>query len=284
MASHFSRHLAAAVSAALLLTSGAIPDAHADEPAAESPPGKIAVFLAGTSGTAPELASSLTELIIATVAARGMTAVGSSEFRTAMGATDAEALGCGLDPLCLGRAGRKLGVPRVLFGTVGASGSGHVVTLNLVSVETGKVVGRASETVPGGAEGLLRAIPDITAKAFEPAVDASADPVVVVKSKKRNFLLPAISGGGSLAVAVTASVFLGLSVRTIPRDMGMTYAKELRDNRQVERSTSIGLFIGAGVLAAVTVVLFVVAPVKETTSREDAPAAAGPGGVTILRW
>ena len=251
-------------------------------------PDRIAVFLAATSGTAPELAASLTELIIATVAAKGMTAVGSAEFRTALGASEAEALACGLDPLCLQRAGTRLGVPQVLFGTVGASGDSHVVTLNLVSAETGEVVGRASETVPGGAEGLLRAIPEITAKAFEPIVTEAVpvDPVVVVKSKKRNFLLAGIASGVTLAVLGAAGLTIGLSARPIPRDMGMAHAEMVRDRRQVLRTTSIGLFIGAGALAAATVVLFIVAPVKETTSEGPAPAtdAVGPGGVTLLRW
>ncbi|HEV8321000.1 MAG TPA: hypothetical protein VG389_05255, partial [Myxococcota bacterium] len=253
---------------------------------------RLAVYVAAAPGTRPDLASSVTELVIAEVGGRGIESVGSAEFRSALGGSDERALACGLDPVCMREAGRLLGVKRVLFGSVALDidRGEFSLGLNVIDVESGRVLGHADARV-SSEEKLLERVPSLTRAVLEDAARPPGGPAAAVVPTRRSYLLPAVAGGAAVG-ALGAAVVLGLlSQRAVPLDEGQAAAFAAADARRREAISANVLFVTAGVAAATAVLLFVV--VATTGGRRSAagaaaaalaPAAGGGLGLTLVRF
>ncbi len=123
---------------------------------------RVGVVLLPRGAASPEIADSLTELLIAAVASRGaMEIVGKEEFQAALGRDDAGTLACIESDACLGRMGRELGVRELVAGTIHvAEGSLDRFRFELyrLDVESGGARGRVAREIEGGLSALLAAL------------------------------------------------------------------------------------------------------------------------------
>jgi hypothetical protein len=126
------------------------------------------------SGSTPaelELASGLTEILIATLSAKGRyLLVGSFEFNSALDVEKGgDAISCARDKICLGNAAARLGIKKLFAGVVGAASDGTItLNLNLVDVATFKIdrstiveaanTDKLFEKVPEAVDLLLRKV------------------------------------------------------------------------------------------------------------------------------
>jgi hypothetical protein len=134
---------------------------------------KLAVLVLATNDKEAELGDNVTEVIIARVAQRGGVEIaGKEELRARLGdASDQRAQSCLDDIGCLGRAAVSLGVRRIVAGTVGTRGKQYLFSLNLNTVETGKIDARVFRLVEGGVEDLIRAVQEGADELFKPRVE-----------------------------------------------------------------------------------------------------------------
>jgi len=122
-------------------------------------PTRVAILLLATSGVDAELADSLTELLIATAAARGdLELIGKEEFQARLGQDEGRSLECIGSAACLGRVGVELSVDEVIAGTLGRSSDGWAYNLNCFDIRSGELVGRAFETTPSDVASLAASI------------------------------------------------------------------------------------------------------------------------------
>jgi hypothetical protein len=143
------------------------PEPVTEEVAAERPRvahGRVGVVLLPRGEASPDMADSLTELLIAQIASRGATQiVGKEEFQAALGRDDAGTLACIESDACLGRMGRELGVEELVAGTVhlerAAAGEERFrFELYRLDVENGAALGRVAREVDDGLSALLAAL------------------------------------------------------------------------------------------------------------------------------
>ena len=145
----------------------------ADEGAKSAKPKIRAAASVVPSGSSPaelELASGLTEILIATLSAKGRyLLVGSFEFNSALDVEKGGAISCARDKICLGNAAARLGIKKLFAGVVGAAPDGTVtLNLNLVDVATFKIdrstiveaanTDKLFEKVPEAVDLLLRKV------------------------------------------------------------------------------------------------------------------------------
>jgi hypothetical protein len=123
---------------------------------------RVGVVLLPRGAATPEIADSLTELLIAAIAARGDTEiVGKEEFQSALGRDDAGTLACIESDACLGRMGRELRVRELVAGTLHvdpAAPDTYRFELYRLDVESGSARGRIAREVDGGLSALLSAL------------------------------------------------------------------------------------------------------------------------------
>jgi hypothetical protein len=175
---------------------------------------RVGVVLLPRGEASPEMADSLTELLIAQIASRGAAQiVGKEEFQAALGRDDAGTLACIESDACLGRMGRELGVEELVAGTVhlertAAGEERFRFELYRLDVESGTALGRVAREVDDGLSALLSAltssVDELYVERVEPgAIVVSAAPASAVLtlddetlatgqdgSFRRDFLVP----------------------------------------------------------------------------------------------
>jgi hypothetical protein len=154
-------------------------------PRPPSPHGRVGVVLLPRGEASPDMADSLTELLIAQIASRGAAQiVGKEEFQAALGRDDAGTLACIESDACLGRMGRELGVDELVAGTVhlerAAAGAERFrFELYRLDVDSGSALGRVAREVDGGLSALLAAL---TSSVDELYVERVAPGAIVVST------------------------------------------------------------------------------------------------------
>lgn len=127
-----------------------------------APRTRIAVVLLPRGEASSDIADSLTELVIAALAARGpVEIVGKEELQAALGRDDEGTLACIESNACLGRMGRELRVTEFVAGTihVPSGAPGHFdFDLYRLDVSNGRVRARVARTIDGGLRALLAAL------------------------------------------------------------------------------------------------------------------------------
>ncbi len=126
---------------------------------------RVAVVLLPRGEASSDMTDSLTELLIAAIAARGATEiVGKEEFQAALGRDDVGTLACIESDACLGRMGRELRVVELVAGTLHRDPATpeHAerfrFELYRLDVENGAVRGRVAREIDGGFSELLSAL------------------------------------------------------------------------------------------------------------------------------
>lgn len=138
-----------------------------------------AVLLMSVGDVDPEVADSLSEVLIGAVAARGgLTILGRQEFQAQLAQGDAGTLECISSLACLGRVGVQLDVREVIAGTIARREGVWIFNLNRVDTTSGQVVGRVFREVEGDlgavADALHASVPELFAPPAEP--DPPPDP------------------------------------------------------------------------------------------------------------
>ena len=129
------RRLAAVLIAASAVTAQAAPKA------------KVAVMdVKNVQGVAEGTSTILTEIVVSEIARYGMDVVSKADIAAIVGfEKEKTLLGCSDDSSCLAEIGGALGVDYMVTGQVGQIGSRYRLSLLLVDVRKGKVVGRAAD-------------------------------------------------------------------------------------------------------------------------------------------
>jgi hypothetical protein len=98
--------------------------------------GKWAAIVLPADKGDDDLAQNLSDVLVATIADRTHSElVGREEFRTQLGLSGRDVLGCAGDTACLGRVGVQLKVDKMVVGTVSRGvGDEYVINLNLIDV------------------------------------------------------------------------------------------------------------------------------------------------------
>lgn len=249
--------------------------AEAGEPAAAGR-GRVGVVLLPRGAASPDMADSLTELLIAAIASRGaVEIVGKEEFQAALGRDDEGTLACIESDACLGRMGRELGVEELVAGTVSTErmeGSAELgraevgehfrFELYRLDVENGSALGRVAREVDGGFSALLSAlttsVDELYVERIEPGaivvsavptnatVSLDTEPLPVVRdgSFRRGFLVP-----GLHRLTARAAGHEPLT-REVEIEPGTTLMLSLELERRAESlfvSTTTAVLAGAGV-------------------------------------
>ena len=126
---------------------------------------RVGVVLLPRGEASADMTDSLTELLIAAVAARGATEiVGKEEFQAALGRDDAGTLACIESDACLGRMGRELHVRELIAGTLHYEAATAQTPerfrfeLYRLDVESGNARGHVAREVDDGFSSLLSAL------------------------------------------------------------------------------------------------------------------------------
>lgn len=131
-------------------------------PLDEDGPRRVGVVFLPRGAAAAEMTDSLTELLIATIAARGrVEIVGKEEFQAALGRDDEGTLACVESDACLGRMGAELGLDELVTGTlfVGErSSDAFRFDLFRLDAASGTSRGRVTREVRGDLPALLGAL------------------------------------------------------------------------------------------------------------------------------
>lgn len=171
------------------------PVAEAAPAPAAAPPtapirGRVAVVLLPRGAASPEIADSLTELLIAAIASRGdVEIVGKEEFQSALGRDDAGTLACIESDACLGRMGRELRVQELVAGTLHTTldaPDAYRFELYRLDVASGSARGRIAREVEGGLPALLRALNGSVAELYVERVEPGA---IVVDARPEDAVL-----------------------------------------------------------------------------------------------
>jgi hypothetical protein len=173
--------LRASVALAVVLATSLATLARAQEGSSSAVPaarGRVAVVLLPRGAASPEIADSLTELLIAAVASRGdVEIVGKEEFQAALGRDDAGTLACIESDACLGRMGRELRVEELVAGTLHTSTDApdaYRFELYRLDVASGSARGRIAREVEGGLSALLSALNGSVAELYVERVEPGA--------------------------------------------------------------------------------------------------------------
>ncbi len=273
--------LAALVALALGLLAGpwAGPGARRARAQDDSEPGarrRIAVLLLSVAEVDPEVADSLSEVLIGAVAARGgMTILGREEFEAQLDAGETDTLSCVTSLACLGRVGVQLGVDEVIAGTIARREGVWVFNLNRVEVARGEVVGRVFREIAGDlgavADALHAAVEEVYAPPPEPppveppppaappsGVLSLAAPADGAEVFLDGAVLGAIEGGrleragiepGSHEVEVVAAGY-ALWARTVRVDPGATLHLDARLREAFDEHVHPLVWIAGAVAAA----------------------------------
>lgn len=122
---------------------------------------RVGVVLLPGGQVTPEVADSVTELVIAALAGRGAREiVGKEEFQVALGRDDAGTLACIESNACLGRMGRELRVSELVAGTLRldrdpAGEERYRFDLYRLDAASGHVRGRVTREIEGGLAAVL---------------------------------------------------------------------------------------------------------------------------------
>ncbi|MBX7193072.1 MAG: PEGA domain-containing protein [Sandaracinaceae bacterium] len=231
---------------------------------------RVAVVLLPRGAASPEMTDSLTELLIAALAARGATEiVGKEEFQAALGRDDAGTLACIESDACLGRMGRELRVHELVAGTLHLEPPVDGVTtserfrfeLYRLDVQSGSARGRVAREIEGGLEALIAALTTSVDELYVERIDPGAivietqpqsasveiDDEAIAPSEdgmfRRGFLVP-----GEHELLVRASGYRGLT-RAITVESGTTLMLSVELEPRVEElsiTTTTWALAGSG--------------------------------------
>ncbi|MGE0787652.1 MAG: PEGA domain-containing protein [Sandaracinaceae bacterium] len=159
-----------ALALALIVTGWITPPAtSAQDDEAPRSSQRVAVLLMSVGDVDPELADSLSEVLIGTVASRGdVTILGREEFQAQLGQGDEGTLECVSSLACLGRVGVQLGVEEVFAGTIARRERTWVFNLNRVEVASGEVLGRVFRELEGDLGAVADALADAIGEVYRP--------------------------------------------------------------------------------------------------------------------
>jgi hypothetical protein len=147
---------------------------------------KMAVLIIAASDRDAELADNVTEMVIATVARRGVEVAGKEEFRARLGVANEQRAQACLDEIgCVGRTAVSLGVRRIVTGTVGTRGRQFLFSLNLNDVEAGKVENRVFRLIEGTLDDLIRAVEAGSEELFRPRTEPGRIQVATMPANAR---------------------------------------------------------------------------------------------------
>lgn len=139
------------------------------EPGTEPSRERVVVLLMSVGAVEPQVADSLSEVLIGTLAARGgVTILGREEFQAQLGQGDAGTLECVSSLACLGRVGVQLDVEQVVAGTIARREGVWVFNLNRVNVSSGEVEGRVFREIEGDLAGVADALHEAIPELYEP--------------------------------------------------------------------------------------------------------------------
>lgn len=243
--------LLSVVSAILVTFAASTPTPMRAQEAGQEGTQRVGVVLLPRGSASSDMTDSLTELLIAAVAARGATQiVGKEEFQAALGRDDAGTLACIESDACLGRMGRELGVSQLIAGTLrldpatDAHPERFRFELYRLDVESGTARGHVAREVDAGFSALLSAltasVDELYVERVEPGavvlstsppeVSLTIDDTAVASSEdgsyRRDFLVPGphqlvarASGHEPLAreFTIEAGTTLMLSLELAPR-------------------------------------------------------------------
>lgn len=252
--------------------------------AQDAEPRRVGVVLLPRGAANADMTDSLTELLIAAIAARGASdIVGKEEFQAALGRDDAGTLACIESNACLGRMGRELRVGELIAGTLHldqvADATGVVehyrFELYRLDVESGSARGRVAREIDGGLSALLLALTASVDELYVEHVEPGAivletsprearvvlDDVALVASEdgafRRSFLSPGAhtltaraQGHQGLAreITIEPGTTLMLSVELTPR-VGEFSVSALTPTLGGLGAAMLGVGVGVGALS-----------------------------------